>query len=212
MPAGRDGHPSYMATATVERRRFGYIQEPALARWLFGSATMSPFWLILRAWLGFEWLYAGYEKLFGDDKAAWAHGSAIHGFVKTAAAQSQSGWWVEVLHRVDHHAVLAAKVVSWTELVVGALLIVGLFTGIAAFVGLVLNFTYALSGAGVNPAYMIVGLLLVLAWRNAGWIGLDRFVLPVLGTPWQRGRGLRRKRREPDDSYDAIEPEPEDVA
>jgi thiosulfate dehydrogenase [quinone] large subunit len=28
----------------------------------------------------------------------------------------------------------------------------------------------------------------VLAWRNAGWIGLDRALLPALGTPWQPGR------------------------
>jgi thiosulfate dehydrogenase [quinone] large subunit len=29
--------------------------------------------------------------------------------------------------------------------------------------------------------------MLILAWRNAGWYGLDRFVLPKLGTPWHRG-------------------------
>jgi len=50
----------------------------------------------------------------------------------------------------------------------------------------VLNFSFVFSGAaGVNPAFIIVGILLVLAWRNAGWIGLDRFLLPSLGTPWQ---------------------------
>jgi thiosulfate dehydrogenase (quinone) large subunit len=27
---------------------------------------------------------------------------------------------------------------------------------------------------------------LVLAWRNAGWVGLDRWLLRRLGTPWQR--------------------------
>jgi hypothetical protein len=29
---------------------------------------------------------------------------------------------------------------------------------------------------------------LVLAWRNAGWIGLDRWLLPIIGTPWKPGR------------------------
>jgi len=29
---------------------------------------------------------------------------------------------------------------------------------------------------------------LVLAWRNAGWIGLDRWLLPAFGTPWKPGR------------------------
>lgn len=33
---------------------------------------------------------------------------------------------------------------------------------------------------------LFVSGLLILAWRNAGWYGLDRFVLPALGTPWHR--------------------------
>jgi thiosulfate dehydrogenase (quinone) large subunit len=43
--------------------------------------------------------------------------------------------------------------------------------------------------AGVNPAMIVVSLFVILAWRNAGWYGLDRFVLPRLGTPWHPGRG-----------------------
>jgi hypothetical protein len=31
-----------------------------------------------------------------------------------------------------------------------------------------------------------------LAWRNAGWIGLDRWLLPAIGTPWEPGRAFRR--------------------
>jgi thiosulfate dehydrogenase (quinone) large subunit len=27
----------------------------------------------------------------------------------------------------------------------------------------------------------------MLAWKVAGYYGLDRFVLPALGTPWQWG-------------------------
>ena len=53
---------------------------------------------------------------------------------------------------------------------------------------MVLNFSFVFSGsAGVNPLFIILGLALVVAWRNAGWYGLDRFVLPRLGTPWHRG-------------------------
>jgi thiosulfate dehydrogenase (quinone) large subunit len=37
---------------------------------------------------------------------------------------------------------------------------------------------------------ILVGGLIILAWRNAGWYGLDRFVLPRLGTPWHRGELL----------------------
>jgi thiosulfate dehydrogenase [quinone] large subunit len=84
--------------------------------------------------------------------------------------------------------------VSITELVVGILLIIGLFTGIAAFIGAVLNFSYVFAGtAGVNPLFIVISLFLIMAWRVAGWYGLDLYVLPKLGTPWQPGTLFRRR-------------------
>jgi thiosulfate dehydrogenase [quinone] large subunit len=99
------------------------------------------------------------------------------------------------LRRHDHLEVLEmGRKPALTELVVGILLILGLFTGIAAFIGAVMNFSYVFAGsAGVNPLYIIISLFLILAWRVAGWYGLDRFVLPRLGTPWQPGTAFRRK-------------------
>ena len=74
-----------------------------------------------------------------------------------------------------------AKLVAVSEVAIGVLLIVGLFTGVAALAGLALNVIYMFSGtAGVNPAYAIVALLLIMAWRNAGYLGLDRFALPMV--------------------------------
>ena len=35
-----------------------------------------------------------------------------------------------------------------------------------------------------NPILGFLGILLVLAWRIAGYWGLDRWLLPLLGTPW----------------------------
>jgi len=43
---------------------------------------------------------------------------------------------------------------------------------------------------------ILVSMLLILAWRNAGWYGLDRIVLPKLGTPWHRGELLKGRRSE----------------
>jgi thiosulfate dehydrogenase [quinone] large subunit len=78
--------------------------------------------------------------------------------------------------------------------VVGVLLIIGLFTGIAAFVGAMMNFSYVFAGtAGVNPLFIIISLFLIMAWRVAGWYGLDRIVLPKLGTPWQPGTAFKHK-------------------
>ena len=36
-----------------------------------------------------------------------------------------------------------------------------------------------------NPVLLLLGFPLVVALKTAGYIGLDRFLLPLLGTPWK---------------------------
>jgi thiosulfate dehydrogenase [quinone] large subunit len=176
------------------------VEEAPWGRWLFASKAAAWIWLVARLWLGYEWLHAAYEKVStpGARKAWWETGAALKGFAGGAIAASKQpehpqvayGWWVSFLHWASDNATWVAKLVVVGEFVIGAALVLGLFTGIAAFLGLILNFSFVFSGtAGVNPAFILVGLLLVLAWRNAGWIGLDRYLLPRLGTPWQRALG-----------------------
>src|SRR5260370_39648298 len=48
-----------------------------------------------------------------------------------------------------------------------------------------MNMAFLLAGTtSTNPVLVILGFLLILAWKNAGYIGLDYFLLPMLGTPW----------------------------
>jgi thiosulfate dehydrogenase (quinone) large subunit len=157
-----------------------YIEEPPVSRWLFGSSSAGWIWLIARLWLGYEWLHAGWEKMTGPGRAAWMeNGKALKGFAAGAIAASTEpehpqvayGWWVSFLNWVSDNAVWMGKLVAVGEVIIGIALILGLFTGIFAFLGVVLNFSFVFSGsAGVNPAFIIVGLLLVLAWRNAGLV------------------------------------------
>src|SRR5215207_4497029 len=44
-----------------------YIEEPGFSRWLFGSSAAGWIWLVARLWLGWEWLQAGWNKVFGGN-------------------------------------------------------------------------------------------------------------------------------------------------
>ena len=71
---------------------------------------------------------------------------------------------------------------------VGIGLIVGLLTGFAAFFGALMNMSFLLAGsASSNPVLFTLAIGLMLAWKVAGYYGLDRYLLPMLGTPWQPG-------------------------
>jgi thiosulfate dehydrogenase [quinone] large subunit len=171
------------------------IEDPPIARALFGDVRWAWIWLILRLYVGWEWLQAGWEKLHS---AAWTGsqaGAAITGFVNGALAkaggahpdvQSWYAWFLRTV--VLPNAVVWSELVSWGEFLVGLALILGLFTGIAAFFGSFMNVNYLLAGTvSTNPILFAIATWLVLAWKTAGWWGLDRFVLPALGTPWRPG-------------------------
>ena len=170
------------------------------ADWLYRSRAASALWLVARLWLGYGWANAGYQKLWGSEKAVfWNGGGAgVKGFATAGVSGSAAGkgagasygWWAAFLHDfVLPNASWIAKVVTLSELVIGLLLILGLFTGVAAFAGLTLNLVYLFTGsAGVNPAYAIVAVFLILAWRNAGYLGLDGFALPMARDRLHRSR------------------------
>src|ERR1700678_3973265 len=171
-----------------------------IADWLYRSKPASVLWLVARVWLGYGWLNAGYQKLWGSEKAVfWNGGGAgVKGFATAGVAGSKAGtggasygWFAGILHGfVIPNASWIAKVVTISELLIGAALILGLFTGLAAIAGLVLNVIYMFSGsAGVNPAYAIVAVFLILAWRNAGYLRLDRFVFPRMHDRFRAGTG-----------------------
>jgi thiosulfate dehydrogenase [quinone] large subunit len=31
----------------------------------------------------------------------------------------------------------------------------------------------------LNPIMLVIEILLLLAWRSAGWVGLDRWAIPI---------------------------------
>ena len=175
----------------------------AAADWLFRSPEASFIWLVARMWLGYEWAHAGYEKIWGSERMGfwYNNGVGVKGFATGGVAASHGatasvayGWWAGFLHNfVTPNAAWIAKLVAVSELAIGIALILGLFTGVAAVAAVTLNLTYMLSGvAGVNPIYALIGVGLILAWRNAGYVGLDSVVLRSVGTPFHPGQLVRR--------------------
>ncbi|HET8786842.1 MAG TPA: DoxX family protein [Candidatus Limnocylindrales bacterium] len=183
----------------------GEFREPPFARFLFADTRIMPWvWLLVRLYLGYEWLSAGLEKVTGPNSAVWVGdkaGAAIIGFVNGALQKTGGehpdvqGWYATFLQDiVIPNAAFFARLVAFGETLVGVALIVGALTGIAAFFGILMNANYLLAGAvSSNPVLIILGTFVMLAWRNAGWIGLDRWLLPALGTPWQPGRLFRER-------------------
>jgi thiosulfate dehydrogenase [quinone] large subunit len=172
--------------------------EPPVARFFFGSTGAAAVWFVIRMNVGALWLVGGWEKITSP---AWGtSATALSGFVNGALAKSAGpspaveGWYAWFLQ----HVVLGAPglfsvLVSWGELLVGAGILLGLLTGIAAAFGVLMNFNYLLAGTvGVNPILGMLGLFLLLAWRVCGWYGLDRWLLPALGMPWKPGALFER--------------------
>ncbi len=177
------------------------IAEPKFARFIFADTRFAWFWLVIRVYVGYQWLTAGWEKVQSPAWTGSTAGSAVNGFLvgalqkATGAHPNVSNWYAFFIEHVAlPHTTIFSYLVSYGELAVGIALILGLFAGIAAFFGIFMNFNYLFAGTvSINPFLLLLGLFLILAWRTAGWVGLDRFVLPILGTPWQPGKVFEKK-------------------
>jgi thiosulfate dehydrogenase [quinone] large subunit len=186
------------------------IPEPPIARFLFADTRMAWFWLIIRLSVGSGWLFAGLSKVTGfafgmrpNGAPLWFmanDGAALKSFANMAVQHGGAqavpgfpdwlvgapGWYASFLQSVVvTNAGLFAYVVAFGEMLIGLGLIFGCFTGIAALFGLFLNVNFMLAGV-VDPNLMmsVETMLLVLAWRVSGYYGVDRWLLPRLGTPW----------------------------
>ena len=168
------------------------IEDPPFARALFGDTRWAWIWRIVRVYVGWQWLSEGLAKAqnpawFGPEAGAFLTKWVAGALTKTQGAHPDvQGWYGAFLASVVlPHAAFWSYAVTLGEMCVGLGLILGVFTGIAAFFGTVMNGSYLLAGTvSINPILFALGTLLVLAWKTAGWWGVDRWLLRRLGTPW----------------------------
>lgn len=188
----------------MARTKFGThrtLEDPRFVHNLFSNTRLAWVWAVLRIWLGLQWLNAGFHKV--TDPSWVGSGEALKSFWSRIVQVPEGGrpaitygWYREFIQGMleGGHYAWFAPLVAWGELLLGVLLILGLLTGFAAFLGAFANMSFMLAGtASTNPVLYTVAILLVLAWKVAGHWGLDYWVLPALGTPWrQSSAGDRR--------------------
>jgi thiosulfate dehydrogenase (quinone) large subunit len=154
--------------------------------WLRQQASAAFILLLIRLYLGYTWLTAGWEKQTGEFDAT--------GFLKGAIANSSGehpavqGWWAAFLKHVALPNVEFFNVlVVWGEILVGAALILGIFTTFSALMGAVMNFAFMFSGTtSTNPQMVLLTFFLLVAGFNAGKWGVDYWVIPYLRQRFRR--------------------------
>jgi thiosulfate dehydrogenase (quinone) large subunit len=170
------------------------IEDPPVAKFLFSDVRLSWLWLIVRVWLGYQWIEASLHKV--SDPAWVTTGAALKGFwtniVKVPDAPAKPAisfdWYRSFIQfMLDSQSYTwFAKLVAWGELLIGIALVVGAFVGIAAFFGALMNWSFIMAGsASTNGLLLIVAVVMVLAWKTAGYLGADYFLLRWLGVPWK---------------------------
>src|SRR3954471_13199013 len=140
------------------------------------TGPITLVWLVIRLWLGFQWARMGWTKLHDPQ---WMNGTKIIAFWKGSLADYGKpnadvayDWYAAFLKTLldkGQHTWFA-PLIAWGEFLGGIALILGLFTGLVALLLAFLNFNYMLAGsAGLNPVFLLLALLLVVAWKIAGW-------------------------------------------
>jgi thiosulfate dehydrogenase [quinone] large subunit len=167
------------------------VTEPPFVQKLFGDRRLAFIWLLPRLYLGYQWFDASQHKI-ADPK--WVQtGEALKGFWQSVVVTQPKpvayfDWYRNFIQfMLDNQAYTwFAKLVAYGELAIGICLILGAFTGVAAFFGGFMNWNFMMAGsASTNPLLFAIAVFLILAWKVAGYYGLDRVLLPMLGTPWR---------------------------
>jgi thiosulfate dehydrogenase [quinone] large subunit len=172
-----------------------FIESPTFLKHLFSDVRFAWIWFLLRLYVGYEWIEAGLHK--ATDPNWVTTGVALKGFwAKAVVVTDGKGpitydWFRDFLN-----SLLAAnaytwfgKLIAYGEVLIGIGLIVGGLVAVAAFFGAFMNLNFMLAGsASTNPVLFLLAILLIAAWKTAGYWGVDRVINTYVGTPWAKGK------------------------
>lgn len=157
-----------------------------IVKWLRENTIASALLTVIRLYLGYSWITAGWHKV--------ADGFDASGFIQGAIAKASGDhpavqtWWASFLESVAlPNAKIFSFLVAWGEVLVGIALILGLFTTFAALMGATMNFAFLFSGTvSTNAQLVLLTVFILVAGANAGKIGLDRYALPYMRTLFKK--------------------------
>ncbi|WP_449538617.1 DoxX family membrane protein [Ferdinandcohnia sp. Marseille-Q9671] len=146
-------------------------------RWAAGILTL------LRVYLGWHWMTAGWGKITGGFDAGGFLGNAITNPVADKA--TGAALYPTYNAFIEGFALPNVEIINflipWGEFLVGVGLLVGCLTTAAMFFGLVMNFMFMFAGTvSTNPLMILLGVIVLAAGANAGKFGADYYVLPYL--------------------------------
>ncbi|OXM13576.1 DoxX family membrane protein [Paenibacillus herberti] len=161
-----------------------------VAKWFRENVWVAAAILLLRLYVGWEWMTAGWGKLLDGFDATKFLQSAVAKPVADRATMEAIfptyTWFIE------HFALPNVKLINFLipvgEFLIGLGLILGGLTLTAAFFGMMLNFLFLFAGTvSTNPWLLLIGFIIFLAGANAGRLGLDGLLKPYL-TKWWNDR------------------------
>jgi thiosulfate dehydrogenase [quinone] large subunit len=181
-----------MAKLQIPVSKGRFVEEPPIAKFLFSDKRAAWLWLPIRIWLGVTWIEAAASKVTNPGwltgtslKSSWERMTAIPA---TGSPPIRFDFYRDFLKGLldGGHYTWFGPLVAWGELLVGIALVIGAFVGIAAFFGSFMNWNFIMAGtASTNGLLLAVGVFIALAWKVAGYIGADYFLLRFVGVPWK---------------------------
>ncbi|HYK73736.1 MAG TPA: DoxX family protein [Pseudoneobacillus sp.] len=153
-----------------------------LVKWLRENTVAAGILAVIRLYIGYSWLTAGFHKLTGGFDASGYLANAVANPVKGPDGGMVYGWYVSFLKSFALPNVdIFNTIVPLGEFLVGLGLILGCLTTAAMFFGLVMNFAFFLAGTVSHiPTDLFFGAIILFAGFNAGKFGLDRWVIPFI--------------------------------
>lgn len=145
------------------------------------SKQASWIWLVLRLYVGYQWLEAGWGKLTGPkpfDASGFLKGAIAKATGDHPAVQS---WYAAFLKGFALPNVgLFNFLIPWGEFLVGLALIAGFATLFAAFMGVFMNLNFMLAGTtSTNPILFTLGIFILIGGPYAGYLGVDYWFRPI---------------------------------